>query len=325
MDTPLSDEAGMTAFPAVAPCTAVIITNPASGSFLHQHNHQATLAYLQEQGWQVETWPTHGPGDAQALAHQAVEQHIAVVIVAGGDGTINEVIQALAGSETALGVLPTGTVNVWAREMSIPLDDRKAREALAHGQTRYVDLGRVNDRYFLLMAGVGLDAQVTQIVERRPLKRLGVLGYALAALWFGPGYRGFSLTLRLDDAQPMRMRALQIIAGNTRLYGGAFKFTWLARCDDGLLDLCVVRQRSLWARLLLIRDFLLKKDRRRLRVSYSTFTKAVIETAEPVAIQIDGDPLGYTPATFTIVPGALKVLVPENAPLEVFSSQALAN
>ncbi|HET8846431.1 MAG TPA: diacylglycerol kinase family protein [Ktedonobacteraceae bacterium] len=320
MDTPLSNETEMQISSSPDLRTAVLITNPTSGSFLHQHNHQATLAYLQKQGWQVESWPTRGPGDARTLARQAVDQHLSVVIVAGGDGTINEVIQSLAGSETALGVLPTGTVNVWAREMGIPLDNTKAREVLVHGQTRHVDLGMVNDHYFLLMAGVGLDAHVTQAVERRPLKRLGVVGYALAALWFGPGYRGFPLTLQIDDAQPVRMRALQIIAGNTQLYGGAFKFTWMAHCDDGLLDLCIVQQRSFWGRLIIMGDFVFRSAQRRLRVRYNTFKKAVIETTEPVAIQIDGDPAGYTPATFKVAPGALKVIVPENAPPEVFSS-----
>ena len=94
------------------------------------------------------------------------------MIAAGGDGTINEVIQGLAGSETALGVLPSGTVNVWARELGIPLDDTRARNVLVNGQTRRIDLGRINGRYFLLMVGIGFDGEVTQAVEGKPLKRL---------------------------------------------------------------------------------------------------------------------------------------------------------
>lgn len=305
--------------PDPALCSAVIIANPASGGFPHHHhNYEETMSFLKEQGWQVELWPTDGPGAARTLARRAVEQKVSVVIAAGGDGTINEVIQALAGSETALGVLPTGTVNVWAREMNIPLEEAKAREILIHGRTRRIDLGQVNGRYFLLMVGIGFDGEVAQAVERKPLKRLGVLGYILAALWYGPGYLGFPLTLRIDEAEPVRTRALQIVAGNTQLYGGAFKITWLARCDDGLLDLCVVHKRGLFGRWIVLGDFMLKHKRRRLWVRYNTFKKMVIETKEPVAIQVDGDPAGHTPATFEVAPGALKVIVPLDASPELF-------
>jgi len=300
--------------------SAVIIANPVSGSFpRHHHNYNDTLAYLEACGWQVELWLTNGPGDARTLARRAVERNVGRVIVAGGDGTINEVIQELAGSETALGVLPMGTVNVWAREVGIPLADAKAREILVHGQTRRIDLGRVNGRYFLLMVGIGVDGEVAQAVERKPLKRLGVLGYALAALWFGTGYLGFPLTLRVDRAEPVRTRALQVIVGNTQLYAGAFKFTWQARCDDGLLDLCVVHKRGPLGRLLVLLDFVLKREKRRLWVRYNTFREATIETRDPVAIQIDGEPAGSTPAQVTIVPGALKVIVPQAVPQEIFA------
>jgi diacylglycerol kinase (ATP) len=300
--------------------SAVIIANPASGSFpRHHHHHNDTLAYLEACGWQVELCFTSGPGDARLLARRAVKRNISLVVVAGGDGTINEVIQELAGSETALGVLPMGTVNVWAREVGIPLDDAKAREVLVHGQTRRIDLGRVNGRYFLLMVGIGVDGEVAQAVERKPLKRLGVVGYALAALWFGTGYLGFPLTLRIDRAEPVRMRALQVIVGNTQLYAGAFKFTWQARCDDGLLDLCVVHKRGPLGRLIVLLDFVLKREKRRLWVRYNTLREATIETKGPVAIQIDGEPAGYTPANVVIVPGALKVIVPRAVPQELFA------
>lgn len=316
-----SDEVQAKMAPTAAMQTAVIISNPVSGSFPHHHhNYHDTIAFLQAQGWQVELWLTHNPGDAQNLARRAVEQHMAVVIAAGGDGTLNEIIQELAGSETALGVLPMGTVNVWAREMGIPLDSAKAREVLVHGRTCRVDLGRVNGRYFLLMAGIGIDGEVTQAVERKSLKRLGALGYLLAALWFGPGYLGFPLTLKIDDTAPIRTRALEVIVGNTRLYAGAFKFTWLAHCDDSLLDLCMVHKRGRLGRLVVLFDFALNREQRRLWVRYNTFKSLTIETPEPVALQVDGEAAGYTPATFTVAPGTLKVIVPQGTTSELFST-----
>src|SRR6266849_1649992 len=302
---------------------AVIIANPTSGigGFpLQTHRFDETLAFLRNQGWKVELWYTQSAGDGEQLARKAVKQQVNLVIAAGGDGTINEIIQGLAGSETALGVLPNGTINVWARELGIPLDDTRARRVLVNGQTRHIDLGCVNGRYFLLMVGIGLDGEVTQAVERKPLKRLGILGYALAALWLGPGYSGFPVVVQIDGLV-VKTRALQVFVCNTQLYAGAFKFTWKAKCDDGLLDLCIVRKRNLLGRIVVLWDFLLGREKRRLWVRYDTFTSIKIETLQPVAFQIDGEAAGHTPATFRISPGTLKVVVPQKTPEGLFSRE----
>jgi diacylglycerol kinase (ATP) len=300
---------------------AIIIANPVSGVFpFHTHHFNETLAFLQQHGWRVDLWYTHTPGDGAQLARQAVAQKANMVIAAGGDGTINEIIQGLAGTETVLGVLPNGTVNVWARELGIPIDEAGAREVLVNGQARLVDLGCVNDRYFLLMVGIGLDGEVTQAVERKPLKRLGVLGYALAAIWLGPGYRGFPVVVQIDG-YVVKTRALQIIVGNTQLYAGAIKFTWKAKCDDGQLDLCIVRKRNLWGRLVVLWDFFMRREQRRLWVRYETVTSIKIETPQPVAFQIDGEAAGHTPAVFSVAPLALKVVVPWKMPEGLFSRE----
>src|SRR6266699_136297 len=300
---------------------AVIIANPASGvaGFPYQNRHfDETLAFLRDQGWKAELWYTQSAGDGEQLARKAVKQQVNLVIAAGGDGTINEIIQGLAGSETALGVLPSGTVNVWAREMGIPLDDAGARKVLVNGRTRHIDLGCVNGRYVLLMVGIGFDGEVTHAVERKPLKRLGILGYTLAVLWLGPGYRGFPVVAQIDG-YVVTTRALQVFAGNTQLYAGAVKFTWQAKCDDELLDLCIVRKRNLWGRLEVARDFLLRREQRRHWVRYATFKTLKIETPEPVPFQIDGEAAGYTPAQFSVTPGILKVIGPQKTPEGLFS------
>jgi YegS/Rv2252/BmrU family lipid kinase len=302
---------------------AVIIANPTSGHGgfpLHQHHFDETLAFLRGYGWKVEIWYTQAPGDGEQLAWKAVNQKVNLVIAAGGDGTINEIVQGLVGSETALGVLPSGTVNVWARELGVPLDDAGARKVLVKGRTRHIDLGCVNGRYFLLMVGIGFDGEVTHAVERKPLKRLGILGYTLAVLWLGPGYRGFPVVAQIDG-YVVKTRALQIFVGNTQLYAGAIKFTWQAKCDDELLDLCIVRKRNLWGRLVVVKDFLLRREQRRHWVRYDTFRTLKIETTEPIPFQIDGEAGGYTPAEFSVASGVLKVVVPHTAPEGLFSRE----
>ena len=303
---------------------AVIIANPTSGNagFPHPNRHfDETLAFLRKQGWKAEIWYTQSAGDGENLARKAVEQQVNLVIAAGGDGTINEIIQGLAGSETALGVLPSGTVNVWARELGIPLDDARARNVLVNGQTRRIDLGCINGRYFLLMVGIGFDGEVTQAVEGKPLKRLGILGYTLAVLWLGPGYRGFPVVAQIDK-YVVKTRALQIFVGNTQLYAGAVKFTWQAKCDDGLLDLCIVRKRNMWGRLIVARDFILRRSQRSLWVRYDTFKTLKIETPVPIPYQIDGEAGGFTPAELSVAPGVLKVIVPQKTPRGLFTKDA---
>ncbi len=307
---------------------AIVIANPTAGSYAQQaHRIQETVAFLHAHGWQAELKLTQAAGDARRLAHEAVQQGIDVVVVVGGDGTINEVIQELAGSETALGVLPSGTVNVWAREVGIPLDTEKARNILINGQTRRIDLGKINERYFLLMVGIGIDGEVTHVVEKKPAnKRFGVLGYLLIGTWLGLGYPAFRTLLQMDERE-IKSNALQIVIGNTQLYAGAVKYTWQAKCDDGLLDVCIVRKRSVLGRIIVFISFMLHDKRRFQWVRYETGATIVIRTRYPVAIQVDGDSMGYTyqgdpPTIISVAPAALKVVIPQNLPSGLFSDQA---
>lgn len=302
--------------------SAVIITNPASGSYAqHEDSLKGDMEFLKQHGWKVELRLTEAAGDATRLAREAVAEKADIVIAAGGDGTINEVVQGLAETETALGVLPFGTMNVWSREMGIPLDDAGAREVLLHGKTRRIDVGKMNDRYFLLMGGIGLDGEVAHAVEKKGLKKLGVLGYFLTSIWYGSGYPGFRVQLKFAG-RVIKTRALQIVIGNTQLYGGStVKFTWQAKCDDGLLDLCIVRGSNLVGRAFVIVDFLLHRKQKLQGIDYETSDLIEIRTRKPVAIQLDGDAVGYTPATFKAVPDALNVIVPQDVNEDLFSKE----
>jgi diacylglycerol kinase (ATP) len=299
--------------------TAIMIANPTSGSYTQNKDQlDETLTFLRDHDWDVDLKLTQEAGDATKLAREAANQGTQVVIAVGGDGTINEVIQGLANSDTTLGILPLGTVNVWAREMEIPLDSTQAREILVSGETRRVDLGKVNDRYFLLMVGIGFDGEVAQAVEKKFLKRLGVVGYGLASIWIGLTYPSFVASIRLGDRW-IRSRVLHIVIGNTQLYGGAVKFTWQAKCDDGLLDVCTIKRRNRFWRIVAMMDFLLHKEQRSRIVDYETCDDIEIRTRKPIAIQIDGDPAGTTPATFSVDTRALKVIVPQHIANALFS------
>lgn len=304
--------------------TAVVIANPTSGSYTQNKGQiEETIAYLQANGWLAALCLTEAAGDAKRIARQAVEQHINVVVAVGGDGTINEVIQELANSDTALGVLPSGTVNVWARETGIPLDNTGAREILLHGRTRRIDLGQTGDRYFLLMAGIGLDGEVTSMVEKKSVKCFGVLGYLFVGAWLGLGYPSFRVIIQIGK-RTIRTSAMQIVIGNTQLYAGAIKYTWKAKCDDGLLDVCILRKQNMFGRIAIAIDFLLRHEQRQNWVQYETCKDIKIRTRRRVAMQLDGDAAGSTtrsfpPVDFCVAAGALKVIVPQNPPDGLFS------
>jgi YegS/Rv2252/BmrU family lipid kinase len=262
-------------------------------------------------------------GHALELTRAAVAAGHEMVIAAGGDGTLNDAIQGLAGSTTALGVLPMGTVNVWAREIGIPLGATEAREVLLHGARRRVDLGRAGARYFLMMAGVGFDAEVVKRVERNWLKRFGLklLDYIATAGSLGLTQQPAKLTLRIAG-QRRKMSALMIVIGNTRLYGGAMQFTRRAVADDGLLDVVVIGGGG-WARRagVFLRAFL-RRPSLGPDVRYERVRSVRLESTPPLPIQVDGDIIGSLPMTFTIAPDALWVIVPRNAPQRLFSRSA---
>jgi diacylglycerol kinase family enzyme len=288
---------------------------------------------------------TSGPAAATALARDAVERGDDVVIVAGGDGTINEVIQALAGTTVALGVLPLGTVNVWAREIGLPVPFHPvaAAAALADGACRSIDLGRAGERFFLLMAGTGFDGAVTGLVEPRLKRAMGRWAYVVTAARLALRYGGATATLEMEGGT-LRCRLLLAVVGNTRLYAGRFALTASAVADDGLLDVVVFPGRRLWQvvpRLLALRlrrcetwwsrppglavpagHMLVRRAPVGPRALYYRTPHLRITADEPLPVQADGDYIGTTPMDFSVARSALRVIVPRGARTPLFSTSA---
>jgi diacylglycerol kinase (ATP) len=170
------------------------------------------------------------------------------------------------------------------------------------------------------MAGIGFGGTVTYAVKKKSMKRLGIFGYLFTGIRLGLGFDSFRVSLDVDG-HIEKTRALQIVVGNTQLYGSLLKFTWQAKCDDGLLDVCVVHSPKKLERVIVMLDFLLQRNERRKWVTYTSCKSVQIRTRKPVNFQVDGEPLGRTPATFVVVPGALKVIVPQEMPEELFSKK----
>jgi diacylglycerol kinase (ATP) len=309
--------------PSLPPNPQVLIVyNPAAGQSPNLKDTLDRVANLwRDRGWQVHIAPTTVPGDATTKATQAANAGYHAVVAAGGDGTVNEVVNGLIGTKTAMGVLPLGTVNIWAREMGLSMDMLKAAASLAESQLAQIDVGRAGDRYFLLMAGIGFDAAVTATVSLSAKRQLGAIAYIKQAIQIAWNFRGVRLKLRIDGKR-VRGKILMIVIGNSQLYGGVLKLTAHATIDDGLLDICVIKgQGMLSAPRRLISIFARHYNRDPL-VQYYQGKQIEIrgQLGKALPVQVDGDYLGTTPMSFQVVPRSLWILVPPNADRSLWQS-----
>jgi diacylglycerol kinase family enzyme len=218
-----------------------------------------------------------------------------------------------------------GTVNVWAREAGIPLAVSEARAVLVEGVRRRIDLGRAGSRYFLLMAGIGIDAEATRRVERRWLKRMGlkVLDYIATGGYLSVRQRPVRVWTQVGSRKRSR-HAVQILIGNTRLFGGAFSFTRKAIADDGWLDVVFVGGHRLRHRAQVLVRAALRRPSLGPHAHYEQVRAIRLESEAPMPVQVDGEVIGALPMTFAVVPRALAVVVPAEAPADIFVHPPLA-
>ena len=306
---------------------AQLIVNPRAGLFGRSAEVRRAADVFVERGWQLEIRETVGRGDATRLAAEGAALGLTAVLVAGGDGTLNEAIQGLVGARTAVGALPLGSVNVWARELGLSLDPAQAARQLAEGQVRRVDLGRANGRYFLLMAGLGLDAEAVARVEGEPKRRFGPLAFLLAGAAVGLRTRGAELIVRADG-RPRRLRAAMVTIGNTRRWAGTFQISDRATAADGQLDAYFFAGRGLLGKLRHVVLVILRRHHDDPEVAYLRARVLRIAARPPLPLQVDGEPHGTTPVTIDVVPRSLRVLVGpgtaaclEGAPIEPLLDQ----
>ncbi len=311
----------------MAAIQACLIHNPTAGPREVEDELDRVVEYLGDRSWHVTKHVTERPGDATEWARRAAGQGCDVALVSGGDGTICEAVNGLVGSRTALGVLPTGTGNVWAKELGLPVFTLTnpnrllvAAHLLHESKTRLVDVGRANDRYFLLCAGIGLDAEVAQSLEPRPRssKQLGVLPYLVAAVMVTFQFYGVRTTV-VVDGKVIRGRSLFILISNAQLYGGLLRIAPEARLDDGLLDVVIFNGAGPTYTLRHFMHLLGGRHLQDPRVRFMRARRVMVDCVRPWPVQLDGDPAGSTPMTFQVVPRALRILVPATASDSLFS------
>ncbi|HUJ10093.1 MAG TPA: diacylglycerol kinase family protein [Verrucomicrobiae bacterium] len=256
--------------------------------------------------------PTRCAGDAKLLAARAVADGYSMVIAAGGDGTINEVINGLGPAGPALGVLPLGTVNVFAQELGIPNRIDAAWSVIEQGRRRTIDLACASangvTRHFVQLAGVGFDAQAVRTASWELKKKIGPLSYVWAGLKTISS-KPIPVQISTNASSP-RAGGAAVLVGNGRFYGGPFALFPQARLDDGQLDVCVFEKCRYWD-VLLYGQGILRRVHTKLRgVQYFQIDRLTCSAAGTAAYQLDGEDAGDVPVTFSLLPRALQVVVP---------------
>jgi len=253
-------------------------------------------------------------GDGRDIA-EIVARHareVELVIVGGGDGTLNAAADAVVACGLPLGVLPLGTANDLARTLGLPLDLEAACGVIAAGALRRIDLGVVNGKHFFNVASLGLGVQVARRLTGDVKRRWGVLGYAMAARDAWRAARSFRVHV-VCDGQATSLRSLHLAVANGRHYGGGMTAAPDASIDDGRLDLWSLRPMSPW-RLVSLLPALRRGDHGAdAEVDAMRGRSILVETERPMPINTDGELTTRTPARFEVAPGALAVFAPPAA------------
>jgi YegS/Rv2252/BmrU family lipid kinase len=300
---------------------ALLIVNPTAGGGKRVPQLDEARQIFRRAGIETELQNTSGPGDATAIARKAVEKSRDLVIVVGGDGTVNEAVNGLACSQVPMAVLPSGTANVLAKELSLPWNLPRAAERIARAPYRRIALGLAipekssgEPRYFLSLAGAGADGALVSAVRPEIKLKAGILAY------WQEGFRQLSRydfpmfnTLMADTGNGGSIDASLVIVGRTKNYGGPFKITTEADLLSSEFELAFVTTRSAWRYIAYLPLIWAGKLRgaKYVRFFKSNSLQCASNSDSQVLIQVDGEPAGRLPAEFRIVPDALTLAIPD--------------
>lgn len=296
----------------------LLIVNPKSGDRHYQKKLATVQTSFKRYGFQFETVFSEYQGHAEKIARDACQSDYDIIVAAGGDGTINEVIQGMAGCGKKLGILPWGTGNVFAAEMNFPRSVRSLCKMIRHGYSLRLDLGKANGRYFLLMFGGGFDAYTIKQMAEINLKRFfGVFAYALSALRAFTRYKNPEITIKLPDGTTEK--GSFVLISNTSRYAAFFTITPRAVPLDGMLDVFLFQENGHFNLLMLalqvfqtaIHPTWLKKNKiffQRHKVFRTDKLELLSENI--VYTQADGELAGQLPVHVEVVPKAIDIIMP---------------
>ncbi|MDZ5473623.1 diacylglycerol kinase [Bacillus sp. 31A1R] len=290
---------------------ARIIYNPTSGREIFKKHLPEVLQKLELAGFETSCHATTGAGDAINAARIAVERRYDLVVAAGGDGTINEVVNGLAEQEyrPKLGVIPVGTTNDFARALHIPRDIEAAADIIVKGDTIPVDIGRINDKYFINIAGGGRLTELTYEVPSKLKTMLGQLAYYLKGMEMLPSIRATEVSIEYDG-KLFEGEVMLFLVGLTNSVGGFEKLAPDSSINDGLFSLLILKKTNL-AEFIRIATLAVRGEH--INDPHLIYTKAnriKVQSKEKVQLNLDGEFGGLLPAEFVNLYHHLEVFVP---------------
>ncbi|MBM7572809.1 diacylglycerol kinase [Aquibacillus albus] len=291
---------------------ARIIYNPTSGRELFKRELPDVLKRLEQAGYETSAHATTGVGNAIEAAKQAVSREFDIVIAAGGDGTINEVLNGIAEKDKRpkLGIIPVGTTNDFARALYIPRSIHKAVDVIIHGNVKALDVGKVNNQYFMNIAGGGKLTELSYEVPSKLKTVLGQLAYYLKGVEMLPSLRPIKVQIEYDGKW-FEDEIMLFLVSNTNSVGGFEKLAPNAAMDDGLFDLLILRKTNLaeFVRLasLALRGAHLDDG----HIFYTRANRIKVYAEEKMQLNVDGEYGGLLPGEFVNLYQHIEYFVPE--------------
>lgn len=275
---------------------ARIIYNPTAGREAFQKELPKVLERLEKAGYETSAHATTGDGDATRAAEIAVSREYDMVIVAGGDGTINEVVQGIGESayRPKLGIIPAGTTNDFARALSIPRDTKKAVDIILQDHAKALDIGKVNDQYFINIAGGGDLTELTYDVPIKLKSAIGQLAYYIKGIEMLPFLRPVHATIEYDD-HVFEGDIMLFLVANTNSVGGFEKLAPDALIDDGYFDLLILKKTNLAEFLRIATSGLRGAHIDDENILYTQAKKIKVTPRERMQLNIDGEYGGLLP------------------------------
>lgn len=291
---------------------ARLIYNPTSGREEMKKKLSDILQRLEQGGIETSTHATTGEGDATRAAVEAVERGFDIIIAAGGDGTLYEIINGMAGMDNRpkLGIIPLGTTNDFARALGIPKFWEFACDLIVAQNTRSIDVGKANQRYFINIAGGGSMTELTYEVPSKLKTMIGQLAYYMKGLEKLPSLRPIKVNIQSPDFTGEEDVMLFLVA-NSNSVGGFEKLAPLASLDDGLLDVLMLRKCNL-AEFLRIASMALRGEHvHDEHIIYFRTKELQVTTDDYVQLNLDGEFGGTMPVKFSVLPSHLEIIVDE--------------
>jgi YegS/Rv2252/BmrU family lipid kinase len=282
-----------------------LIVNPMARSGKTWDQLPKIKGYFKRKGIALDIHTTQKTGDGIHLAREA-SKHAEVVIAGGGDGTINEVLNGIAGTNAALGIIPLGTTNVLALELNIPIEPIEACRHLTTKTPKLIDIGMINERYFLSWAGIGLHSRIIDDTDRAPLKKFfGAIAYAIAGT---KAFFTYSPSRMSINADSKNYSGYFVLVGNIKYYGGRFKVLPKAQSNDGLLDVVIFHQKSVLQNFKYTIAMGLGLHVNYDDVDYFQAKNIRVDSFEKALIHADAEMISTTPATISIKKEFLKII-----------------